>query len=197
MVTERDIAAQDLHTASRLQASDMNYDTALEADSSWSGGSIWDSSELLAQILIEKPAQFWQAHPRVLELGTGCGLVAISAAAIGARYIVATDQIVYMAQHNVEANFPPGSTERTRIDVRELRWGCAEDMSAILSLRSSPLDGEEDGALKRGKKSDQDTALEAPYDLILGSDCIYNRDNHARLARTIDFMAGTRATVLW
>ncbi len=198
VVTEKDITAKDIRKAarsrtSRARASDM--DPALEVDSTWSGGSIWGSSELLAQVLIEKQLQFWQEHPRVLELGTGCGLVAIVAAAMGARYVVATDQIIHMAQHNVEANFLFSTKERKRVDVRRLRWGCAEDMSAILSLRSDySRDADEDDQLQQSKKRVQDPV---PYDLILGSDCIYNRDSHASLATTIDSMAGVGATVLW
>ena len=206
VVTEKDTTARCVcaHRATERGAADgptvrgMDDDdcAALEADSSWSGGSIWDSSELLAQILIEKPPQFWQAHPRVLELGAGCGLVSISAAAMDAQYVVATDQIIHMAQHNVEANFPPGSTERKRIDVRPLRWGRAEDMSAVLSLHSGSS-SDEDNFAESVNKTGPVTAQRAPYDLILGADCIYNRDSHERLATTVDVVASSGATVLW
>ena len=204
VVTEKDATARCVcaHKAIERGAAPTacgmcdNDCAALGADSSWSGGSIWESSELLAQILIEKPPHFWQSHPRVLELGAGCGLVSISAAAMGAQYVVATDQIIRMAQLNVEANFPPGSTERKRIDVRSLRWGSTEDMSTVLSLRST-WPSHEDTLAESAKELGPATAQRAPYDLILGADCIYSRDNHARVATTVDFMANSGATVLW
>lgn len=174
--------------------------SALEADSSWSGGSIWNSSELLAHILIEKPPQFWTAHPRVLELGSGCGLVGITAAAMGARYVAITDQIIHMAQYNVDLNYLPGTADRNRIDVRTLRWGSTEDMSDVLSLHSGSWHTEEDLSKPGGESengSGRGSVPAIPYNLILGSDCIYNREYHGSLATTIDLMAGVGATVLW
>lgn len=151
------------------------------AAGSWSGGSIWDSSELLAQMLIDEPPEFWRRHRRVLELGAGCGLSGIGAAAMGAQLVALTDQVVYMAEHNVAANFAPA--DRGNIHVQVLRWGNAEDVSAALELGCSEGDG--------------DDVAGRPYDLLLGSDCIYHREHHARLAATIDALSGPSTTVLW
>ena len=126
----------------------------------------------------------------MLELGAGCGLVSICAVASGAQFVVTTDQLTHMAEHNVNANFLPGTTERKRIDVRILRWGNTTDIAKILSLRSGLPWKQKD------TNSDKD-ATYAPYDLILGSDCIYNRRHHAHLATTIDALASSDAMVLW
>jgi predicted nicotinamide N-methyase len=228
VVTEHDAAARDPTIRSKRRFLDARHarevtsethdgshgdeqggavDTlALEADGSWSGGSIWDSAELLAQVLIEKPPQYWSDHKRVIELGAGCALSGLSAAAMGAPHVVLTDQIVHMAQHNLDANFQPGTAERERVSVRVLRWGSPDDIASVLSLRtaagigaaSTARDDEEAVAEeKEAAVAGSALAAVAPYDLILGSDCIYHREHHERLASTIDALAGPRTTVLW
>jgi predicted nicotinamide N-methyase len=90
-----------------------------------------------------------------------------------------TDQVVYMAELNVAANFAPA--ERSNIHVQVLRWGNAEEVAAALALGCG----------------NGDTPNGRPYDLILGSDCIYFREHHARLAATIDALSGPATAVLW
>jgi hypothetical protein len=53
---------------------------------------------------------------------------------MGAPHVVLTDQIVYMAQHNSDANFQPGTAEHERISVRVLRWGSPEDIACLRPL---------------------------------------------------------------
>ena len=53
----------------------------------------------------------------MLELGCGCGLVGLAAAAAGASEVVMTDLVLAMARRNLEHNFPEGSDDpsvRTR-----------------------------------------------------------------------------------
>jgi nicotinamide N-methyltransferase len=57
----------------------------------------------------------------VLELGAGCGLVGLTAAALGAELTVLTDRVPHIARFNRDANFSPA--EHDRVQVRELQWG--------------------------------------------------------------------------
>ena len=68
------------------------------------GGNIWESSEVLARLLCARPADYWQ-DKRVVELGTGCGLVGLTALALGAVEVTLTDQVLFMARANLIANF--------------------------------------------------------------------------------------------
>ena len=77
-----------------------------------------------------------------------------------------------MAQHNLDANFPPGTETHSRVRVASLRWGSAADAQALLD--------------DCGR-----------FSLVLGSDLIYHRAHHARLVATIDTLASDDATVLW
>ena len=62
------------------------------AAGSWSGGSIWESTEFLAQLLCEMPSDSW-GTARVLELGAGCGLLGLAAAGLGAELVVLSDHV--------------------------------------------------------------------------------------------------------
>ena len=57
------------------------------------------------------------------ELGAGCGLSGMVAAAAGAGHVVLADQVLYMLQENVARNFAERPEIRERIAVRELQWG--------------------------------------------------------------------------
>ena len=58
----------------------------------WTGGSVWESSEILARVLVAKAAEL-VAGKRVLEVGSGCGLVGLTAAALGAEEAYLTDNV--------------------------------------------------------------------------------------------------------
>jgi hypothetical protein len=67
--------------------------------------SIWHAGISLAAMLIESP-ELVQGRS-VLELGAGCGLVSIVAAALGARRVVITD--LECARRNIEQNIEQNS----------------------------------------------------------------------------------------
>ena len=131
------------------------------------GGKVWDSAEVLALLLVEWGEQL-VAGRRVLELGCGCGLVGLVAAALGPAEVVLTDQVLFMAQANLDANYPSGP-ERDRTSVRRLVWGEEADVAAVGS----------------------------PFDLIVGSDIIYHGEDHLTLAETLAALSGEGTTVLF
>ena len=90
--------------------------------------------------------EFWRDR-RVLELGSGCGLGGIAAAALGAE-VVLTDIVTQQAEHNVRETFRNTGVVLPR--VQRLRWGEAGDIEAA------------------GK--------DGPFDVILGGDVLYNKE---------------------
>ena len=120
------------------------------------GGTVWEASQALARVLVAQPPEYWEQNRRVVELGCGCGLCGLVAAGLGAHEVVLTDQVLFVAKHNLEhAGLPPSAQNRVRVE--KLQWGVEEDAAAI-----SP-----------------------PFDLLLGGDIMYFPGHYKVLAETI------------
>ncbi|TYZ60349.1 hypothetical protein PybrP1_011200 [[Pythium] brassicae (nom. inval.)] len=105
----------------------------------WTASRVWDASAFLSEHLVAFAAA--RRHPfaslapgtstsnsrvlapAVIELGSGCGLVGIVAASLGADVLL-TDQreAVELLHRNAEANSTTGD-ERSRLRVCEFVWG--------------------------------------------------------------------------
>jgi hypothetical protein len=96
---------------------------------------------------------------RVLELGSGCGVLGMGLAATGSANVVLTDQSVDWLESNVELN---RDIVGDRAKVAPLRWG------------------DEDDAAKLDAAQNQ-----APFDLIVGSDILYDHSTHDALVATM------------
>ena len=131
----------------------------------WTGGSVWESGTYLAQFLPNLDVDW--AHTRVLELGTGTGLVGLTAAQCGAREVWLTDQVLHVARYNRDHNF--GGADRGRIQLHNLKWGDPDAIAAI---------------------------AHGGFDLILGSDIIYHAAHHEVLAETIAALSKPGTLVL-
>jgi predicted nicotinamide N-methyase len=117
---------------------------------------VWEASQALARVLVAQPTEFWDCNRRVVELGCGCGLCGIVAAGLGAHEVILTDQVLFVAQYNLQhAGLPPPARQRVRVE--KLKWGVEEDAAAI-----SP-----------------------PFDLLLGGDIMYFPGHYKVLADTI------------
>lgn len=132
-------------------------------DDAWTASRVWEASRFLAQRLAlyaSKPNATFDvsAGQSVLELGSGCGLVGILAASLGADVLLTDQQMVLgLLQRNVEVN-AVSEDEQARLQVAEFNWGS-------------------DQSLPRSK-----------YNYILVSDCInpiYGQDSWRNLARSI------------
>ena len=64
---------------------------------------MWKSGGELAKFIINQGPEFW-ANKRVAELGCGCGMAGLTAAAMGAAHVLLTDQVTAGADHNLSAN---------------------------------------------------------------------------------------------
>eukprot|EP01103_Thecamoeba_quadrilineata_P015278 TRINITY_DN4774_c0_g1_i1.p1 TRINITY_DN4774_c0_g1~~TRINITY_DN4774_c0_g1_i1.p1 ORF type:complete len:203 (+),score=33.81 TRINITY_DN4774_c0_g1_i1:3-611(+) len=96
-----------------------------QGDDGQEGGFVWDASLVLAKFfenVDEFPPTFFK-NKRVLELGSGTGLIGIILALLGAEVIV-TDlkPLLPLIEKNINAN-----VSNSKIKVKELNWG--EDVS--------------------------------------------------------------------
>lgn len=105
---------------------------------------------------------------RVLELGSGCGLLGIAVAALG-EYVVLTDPAVDI-QDSVSATTLDRLRENIELNdvadravAHKLLWGDDDDIAAISML--------------------------GPFDLILGCDLLYNTESHPALINTLRKLA--------
>lgn len=142
----------------------------------WTASRVWHASTFLSERLVElsKTADDSSQHHHfnvdsngraVIELGSGCGLVGLVAAASGA-YTVLTDQreAIDLLKRNAEQNMRTDD-ERQRVHVVEYQWG------------TPPTNAD----LPR-----------STFDYILVSDCInpiYGVESWRNLARSIHMLS--------
>ena len=126
------------------------------------GSALWDGSIVLSEFLIDNApggtGTLDLAGKRVLELGTGVGLVSIVAARLGAAEVVATDgdaALLPLTRRNIELNLGGGKSEGGRkaeacaanLRVEELLWGDEAQQAAV--------------------------GADGPFDVILAADVVY------------------------
>ncbi|KAL8118032.1 uncharacterized protein LOC141723512 [Apium graveolens] len=100
---------------------------------------------------------------RILELGSGTGMVGIAAAAILGARVTVTDlsHVIPNLKFNVEANLNTVGHNGGGVEVAALGWGVEEEMEAI-------------------KEKDE-------YDVIMGSDVVYHDHLYEPLLQTLKF----------
>eukprot|EP00123_Amoebidium_parasiticum_P017537 comp23893_c0_seq1/m.41972 comp23893_c0_seq1/g.41972 ORF comp23893_c0_seq1/g.41972 comp23893_c0_seq1/m.41972 type:complete len:185 (-) comp23893_c0_seq1:334-888(-) len=135
----------------------------------WTASHVWPCAQHLADCLQEKGTTL--AGRRLVELGSGCGLVSLVAACLGAS-VVATDQasVVPLLQRNASHNLQ--GPELARWSAVALPWGDAD------SLR---------GVLEGGR-----------VDVVAVSDCLnplYGLHSYKLLAETISGLCSARTEV--
>ncbi|KDO30835.1 hypothetical protein SPRG_04736 [Saprolegnia parasitica CBS 223.65] len=85
------------------------------------GGEVWPGAHLLCQHLEVHAASLNLANARVLELGAGCGLCGLVAAALKAPSVTLTDEYPDLLQTNIDLN--RAWLGNQVVDARELVWG--------------------------------------------------------------------------
>ena len=125
------------------------------------GGEVWPPARALCRWLDGEASEL--AGARVLELGSGTGICAIYAAALGASRVLLTDDdrpaLLALARSNVEAN--ARQYPHARVDVEALEWG----------VTPSPP---------------------GPWDFVIGSDLAYAARGTTRLCETIKELLSDR-----
>ena len=121
----------------------------------WTGGRVWEAGKVLARVLTIPSWAERVRGARVLELGTGTGLVGLTCATLGAKSVCMTDRVLFVAEHNLRLNF--AEPERRSISVRRVEWGDSHQLAELLA--------EQHGSSSGGK----------PFDLIVTADTLYSR----------------------
>eukprot|EP01052_Picozoa_sp_SAG31_P056078 SAG31_NODE_15849_length_735_cov_1.180818_1_plen_134_part_01 len=89
------------------------------------GPQVWDAGIVLLRFLATKPiAALLATHPRVVELGSGTGVVGIAAAALGGD-VTMTDlpELLPLLRHNKAINADVVASAKGSLSVAELSWG--------------------------------------------------------------------------
>uniref|UniRef100_A0A4W3K1V1 Protein-lysine methyltransferase METTL21B-like n=2 Tax=Callorhinchus milii TaxID=7868 RepID=A0A4W3K1V1_CALMI len=117
---------------------------------------VWDAGIVLCHYFEEENLQFH--GKRVIELGSGTGIVGILAVLLGGN-VTLTDRpsVLKQMQHNVSVNIP--SELAARATISPFSWGIDE--------RDYPSD----------------------YDIVLGSDIVYNRSTFPTLLNTLKYLS--------
>ncbi|XP_067848066.1 EEF1A lysine methyltransferase 3-like [Heptranchias perlo] len=123
---------------------------------------VWGPGLVLCRYFEDEKFNF--TGKKVLELGSGTGIVGILAVLLGGD-VTMTDRAYVLKQieHNVSANIPV--TSRHRSKIRALAWGNDQN--------NFPTD----------------------FDIILGSDIVYNPSQFLRLVMTLLNIANEKTTI--
>ncbi|KAK1435130.1 hypothetical protein QVD17_00890 [Tagetes erecta] len=153
---------------------------AQDPNSKHLGTTVWDASMVLVKYL-EKNCRKGKFCPsklkgkRVIELGAGCGVAGFGMALLGCD-VVSTDQVevLPLLMRNVERNMSriqqmnPDADSIGSITAAELSWG----------------------------NNDHITALDPPFDYIIGTDVVYAEHLLEPLLHTMLALSGPKTTIL-
>lgn len=109
----------------------------------------------------------------VVEIGSGCGLVGITAAVLGARSVTLTDILAQQSHldRNIEINRPHWEGLCTRVESGVLQFG-----DIRVSNRSVT------------SKCHESAENEVNFDVVLGADIGYDLSLHEPIARTLSYL---------
>lgn len=118
-----------------------------DPSSYYNGTTVWDAGKVLAKYFEHNKRKFDTKEKRVLELGSGCGLVGLCLGLLGFE-VVLTDcaEALDNLQENVRRNCSLIPQLSERVCVEEFVWG------------SDPTE----------------IGLHVPFDLVVGSDVVFN-----------------------
>lgn len=145
-----------------------------QQDSDSTAFTVWDGSVLLAEYLKKYPVETVKRR-NVLELGSGCGLVGLTAAVLGAKYVYLSDlpEAIPLLEENIQVNQrlmwdAAGGAQQGVVTCGELDWFHPHPL---------PTPPAEAGDNKEEESGD--------WDVILIADCVWTLDLVAPLIGTL------------
>jgi len=93
----------------------------------FTGRQIWDAGRALSRLLTSMPDKL--PGKKILELGSGTGVVGLTAAAEGATVCLTDGSTSLMLETNIDEN-----NLRHLAEVRCLQWGNEEEIAAVATL---------------------------------------------------------------
>jgi predicted nicotinamide N-methyase len=149
------------------------------------GLNVWDGSLLLARFLERHSALV--KDKRILELGAGCGVVALVSAALGAKHVVMTDlpYTMDLMQSNTDRN-------AELIFNHHNHHGNASHQSPVVECDVCDwFHPEQSSSRVIGSSSDdrdRENASSANFDLIVVADCVWLEQLVVPLMNTLRFL---------
>lgn len=117
---------------------------ALNASRLGVGACLWEGELLLANYLGHQPQHKFMGS-RVVELGSGPGLIGLLLAKLGAKVVI-TDipKVLPLIEENVALNGLDTASKHGKetgtVEVEELEWGVEGYMARVQALASTPID---------------------------------------------------------
>ena len=156
--------------------------------------AVWAAASVLADTM-QQPSHFAEDHWRaksVVELGSGCGLCGLMAAALGARRALLTDlpPLLPLLRRNCDANrHVCGESE---LSVRSLEWGVTP-CGGLLAEGEEWSEGLSEGDQEVSTPSTRGTPLLRRWDVVLGADITPFVQTLGELSETILELSGGSA----
>ena len=180
-----------LPPASCSEASFTVYEDASEAGTNGEY-ILWASSVMFSRLLGDGAALglFDLSGATIVEVGAGCGLLSLTAASLGARTVVATEQDTMMPHlaMTLEANRPALSKscrKGCQISAKPLDW-LQQDahIKDVLAQLAASGQGGADGSNTGGRGAGGGHTGASPT-FVIGSDITYNPKLHGPLLDTL------------
>ncbi|ORX55749.1 hypothetical protein DM01DRAFT_1335140, partial [Hesseltinella vesiculosa] len=137
---------------------------------------VWDCGLALCCYLDKEKASL--SCKRVIELGSGTGLVGIYAAHVlqpTSVYLTDLPDAMAILEQNARLN-PPSDKKKTKIHTKVLSWGPLRDDGADDEQESTAADWQQITAVR-------------PFDLVLLADVLYNQTSHDILLDTLEWLS--------
>ncbi|GAB5356994.1 hypothetical protein AAMO2058_000335700 [Amorphochlora amoebiformis] len=136
------------------------------------GRTVWESGLRLIDFL-EKEHRESIMGAKVLELGTGTGIVGISVASMGANVVVTDreEKLLQLVKKNIDMNQEAIIAGGGSVETKQMDWGNRETTSKV--------------AITCG-----------PFDYIIASDVLYSSPSHINLVETLWQCAGVDTKII-